>query len=309
MKKSFLAIALFFALHSSSQTVFGYWYGYANVESSGTTNNYLIELVLQSDKGSVKGVMNYYFKNTFRSLKVKGNYNKNTRQLQLDKIPVTYHGSTTNMEVDCIMNFQATLRVSKTGSVLAGTFAGSPDYRYTCVNINFNLSLNADASKQDSVLKAMREFKETYQLWKPSGFDTLQAEVVIQRKVVNYVKENEFKVRENVVAAEIETDSDSLQVDFYDNGEIDGDSISVFYNNQLLTFNRELSTRSLHFDLALDSLKETNELTMFADNLGTIPPNTALMIVSDGSKKYEIRISSSLEKNATLRIRKKKKSP
>ena len=210
------------------------------------------------------------------------------------------------MEVDCIMNFQATLRVSKVNSVLAGTFVGTPDYRYTCVNINFNLSLNADASKQDSVLTAMREFKETYQLWEPSGYDTLEPEIVIQRKVVNYVKESEFKERENVVAADIEVDADSLQVDFYDNGEIDGDSISVFFNDQLLAFNRKLSTRPLHFDLAMDPQKEINEITMFADNLGSIPPNTALMIVYDGKKKHEIRLSSSLEKNATLRIKRKK---
>jgi hypothetical protein len=45
---------------------------------------------------------------------------------------------------------------------------------------------------------------------------------------------------------------------------------------------------------------------MFADNLGSIPPNTALMIVSDGVKEHQIRLSSSLDKNATIRIKRKK---
>lgn len=306
MKKLFLAIILLSTLHSSSQSVFGYWYGYASVASGGSANNYLIELILQPDKGTVKGIMNYYFKNSYRSLKVKGKYNSKTRSLTLERIPVTYHGSPANMEVDCIMNFQATLRISKTSSVLTGSFVGLPEYKYTCVDINFDLNLNAGISKQDSVLKEMREFKESYQLWKPSPTDTLEDEVVIQRKVVNYVKEEEFTKRENIVAAELEVESDTVKVDFYDNGEIDGDSISVFFNKELLTFNRKLTTRSLHFDLALDTLKEINELTMFADNLGTIPPNTALMIVTDGKKRHELRITSNLEKNATLRIRKKK---
>jgi hypothetical protein len=75
----------------------------------------------------------------------------------------------------------------------------------------------------------------------------------------------------------------------------------------LLAFSQRLSTRSIHFNLALDSTKTVNELSMFADNLGTIPPNTALMIVSDGDKQHEIRLSSSLEKNATIRIRRKRK--
>ncbi|HET9430206.1 MAG TPA: hypothetical protein VFO70_03465, partial [Chitinophagaceae bacterium] len=130
---------------------------------------------------------------------------------------------------------------------------------------------------------------------------------IVQRKVVNYVIENQYKERENVIIQEIEVEDDSLQVDFYDNGEVDGDSISIFYNSQLVAFNRILSTRAVHFELVLDSTRETSEVTMFADNLGSIPPNTALMMVNDGVNRYELRLSSSLEKNATIRIRRKRK--
>jgi hypothetical protein len=107
------------------------------------------------------------------------------------------------------------------------------------------------------------------------------------------------------VEKEIMVDSDSVTVDFYDNGEIDGDSISVFYNDQLITFNRKLSTRSLQFKLGLDPNKEVNEITMFADNLGTIPPNTALMLVNDGKNRFDVRLSSNLQKSATVRLRRK----
>jgi hypothetical protein len=155
-------------------------------------------------------------------------------------------------------------------------------------------------------MQAIKLYKETYQVWKPTYEDTLVAVNIIPRKVVNYVVDEEYKKRENVVANEITVASDSLKVDFYDNGEIDGDSISIFYNNQLISFNRMLSTRSVHFDIGLDTTKEVNEITMFADNLGAIPPNTALMVVTDGKKRYEIRMASSLEKNATLKIRRKK---
>lgn len=307
MKKLLVLIALLFSLHASSQSVFGYWYGYGNVDTRSATNNYMVELILQPEKGFVKGILNYYFKNTFRSIQVKGNYNTKTRLLSLYNVPVTFHASNNNMEIDCIMTFQATLRVAKAGSNLAGTFISLPEYKYTCVDINFNLALNADISKKDSVLQAIREYKESYQVWKPSVFDTLPSVNVVQRKVINYVIENRFKERENVVSGEIEVESDSVKVDFYDNGEIDGDSVSVFFNKQLLAFSQKLSTRSIHFDLALDPSKEVNELSMYADNLGSIPPNTALMIVTDGRKQHEIRLASSLDKNATIRIRKKKK--
>lgn len=306
MKKLFALVFLLAGFHSHSQSVFGYWYGNANVKTNSSSNNYLVELVLQPEKNYVKGVLNYYFRNSYRSLNVKGNYNAATRQLSLYDIPITYHGSLSSFEVDCIMNMQATLRVAKAGSNLTGSFVGLPDYRYTCAEINFNLKLNADISKKDSVLAAIRQYKETYQVWNPSFSDTLVAVNIIPRKVVNYVIEDQFKKRENVVTDEITVESDSLKIDFYDNGEVDGDSISVFLNNQLIAFHQKLSTRSVHFDIALDHSQPVNEITMFADNLGSIPPNTALMQIDDGKKRYQVRLSSSLEKNATVKIKRKK---
>jgi hypothetical protein len=306
MKKLFALILIVATLHAHSQSVFGYWYGNANVKTKNSANNYLVELVLQPEKGYVKGILNYYFRNTYRSMQVKGNYNAATRRLSLYDIPVIYHGSFSNLEVDCVMNMQGILRVAKKESTLSGSFVGLPDYKYTCADINFNLKLNAGISKKDSVLKAIREYKEAYQVWKPSAQDTLTAVNIGQRKLVNYVVENEFKERENIITDEIEVASDSVKVDLYDNGEIDGDSVSVFFNKQLLTSSQILSNRAIHFDLRLDPDKETNELSMFADNLGSIPPNTALMIVDDGKKRFEIRLSSSLEKNATVKIKRKK---
>ena len=164
MKKVLLLLLVFLAYQARSQSVFGYWYGYANVQTSSSANNYLVELVLQPEKNYVTGILNYYFKNTYRSLQVKGNYNAGTRQLSLYDVPVVYHGSVSNFEVDCMMNLQATLRVAQAGSNLVGAFKSQPDYRYTCADIKLNLTHNADLSKKDSVLKAISEFKETYQV-------------------------------------------------------------------------------------------------------------------------------------------------
>lgn len=305
MKKLSGLIFLLFSFCSHSQTVFGYWYGDANVKTATSANNYLVELILQPEKNYVKGVLNYYFKDTYRSLEVKGNYNASTRQLSLYDIPIPYHGSMTNMEVDCIMNLQATLRVAQAGSDLIGAFVGLPDYRNTCTNINFNLHLNADISKKDSVAKAISEYKEIRQVWRPAVTDTAVAVNIIPRKVVNYVTENEFTKRQNVIVNEIEVESDTIRVDVYDNGEIDGDMISVFFNKQLILNNQKLTHKSIHMKMGLDSTTVYNEISMFAENLGLIPPNTALMTITDGKNTYNIRLSSSLEKNATIRIRKK----
>jgi hypothetical protein len=306
MKKVLIIIFLLASLWSRSQSVFGYWYGNANVKSKSSANNYLIELVLQPEKGYVSGVLNCFFKDTYRSLKVKGNYNAATRQLSLYDVPLPYHASIRNFEVDCIMTMLATLRVSQTGSFLSGAFRALPDYQYTCPEIRFNFTLNADISKKDSVLKAISEYKENYQVWKPTASDTLVQAEVIPRKVVNYVIEKEYAERKNEVVNEIEVESDTIQVALYDNGEIDGDIISLFYNKNLVFFNQKLTHRSIRINLPIDASLEANEISMFAENLGLIPPNTALMVINDGKKKYEVRLSSSLEKNATIRLKRKK---
>lgn len=309
MKKLFLIAVLFSTLPAQSQSVFGYWYGDANVKTNSSANNYLVELVLQPDKNFVKGVLNYYFKDTYRSLQVQGNYNVATRQLSLYNVPVVYHGSLSNMEVDCIMNFQGILRVSQTGSVIAGAFVGLPEYKNMCPNINFSLHLNADISKKDSVMKAISEYKENRQVWKPSYDDTAIAATIIQRKVINYVTEKQYTERENVIVNEIEVESDSLLVNIYDNGEIDGDIISLFYNKQLILSNQKLTHKSVRMNLVMDSTLGVNEISMFAENLGLIPPNTALLVIDDGKNKYELRLSSNLEKNATISIKRKAGSP
>ena len=306
MKKLFLLFLLFCTFHLHSQTVFGYWYGYANVKSGNSTNNYMVELMLQPDKTIVQGILNYYFRDTYRSLKVQGNYDPATRQLSLYNIPVAYHASaTTGFEVDCPMNIRATLRVAQAGSSLQGSFISLPDYKYTCPELVFNFSLNADISKKDSVLKAMSEYRENYQVWKPQLEDTLVSVATDVKKVVNYPTEAEFSKREKVVTQELEFDSDSLRIDVYDNGEIDGDMISLFYNEQLVLFNQKLTHKSIRLNIVLDPSKVNNEVSMFAENLGLIPPNTAMMIISDGKNKYELKISSTLEKNATIRLKRK----
>ncbi len=307
MKKGFLVILLLFSLQGWSQTVFGYWYGFANVKSNSSANNYLVEMILQPEKNQVRGILNYYFKNTYRSLQIKGSYNAASRQLIIYDVPVVYHGSSGEFQVDCIMDMIGLLRVSQAKSVLNGNFMAKPDYKYTCTPISFNLTLDGDASKKDSVMKALSEFKENYQVWKPAEEDTLIAAKVIQRKVVNYVIEKQFAERESALANEIEVESDSLKVDIYDNGEIDGDIVSLFYNKELILFNQKLTHKSIHLDIVLDSTKAENEITLFAENLGLIAPNTALLRIRDGKKVYDLRVSSSLEKNATIRIRRKGK--
>lgn len=115
-----------------------------------------------------------------------------------------------------------------------------------------------------------------------------------------------FEKRNNTVLKTIEIENETIKIDLYDNGEIDGDSVSLFLNGKLLLARKKLTTLPLTIRIPFEELDDENELVMYAENLGTIPPNTAIMIVTDGNKRYEVRITSDLQKSGTIKFVKKK---
>ncbi len=82
----------------------------------------------------------------------------------------------------------------------------------------------------------------------------------------------------------------------------------MFFNGKLVLSHQRLTDKPLTITLNAEDNNSVNELIMYAENLGEIPPNTALMIVHDGDDRYEARISSDTEKNGAIRFRYNAKS-
>ncbi|MBC7866482.1 MAG: hypothetical protein H7X88_03010 [Gloeobacteraceae cyanobacterium ES-bin-316] len=108
--------------------------------------------------------------------------------------------------------------------------------------------------------------------------------------------------RANPLIKRIETEAADLLLELYDNGQVDGDTVSIYHNNHLLLSHAALTDKPLQIKIQLDALHPHHELIMVADNLGSIPPNTSLMILTTKNKRYEIFISSSEQKNAKIVI-------
>lgn len=122
--------------------------------------------------------------------------------------------------------------------------------------------------------------------------------VPVERKPID----PRYEKRNNDLIKTIEIDNETFNVDLYDNGDIDGDSISLFFNSKLILSHKRLSDKAIRLTLNIDKSQNMNELIMYAENLGTIPPNTALMVVTDGDNRYEVRISSDLQKSGVIRF-------
>jgi hypothetical protein len=116
--------------------------------------------------------------------------------------------------------------------------------------------------------------------------------------------EEKFTIRKKVFTTEIPIKGDSIELRFFDNVQVDGDSITLFLNDKMIFTHIRLTEKPFVIKLAVKELNDSNELTMVAENLGAIPPNTAYMIAVVGDKHYDVNLSSTEETSGMIRLRK-----
>jgi hypothetical protein len=118
--------------------------------------------------------------------------------------------------------------------------------------------------------------------------------------------EEKFVARTPKHVMDIPLRGDSIELRFYDNAEIDGDSISLFLNRQMIFTHVRLMAKAHVVKLAIADMLPENELVMVAENLGKIPPNTSFMVALVGEMRYEANLQSTEEISALIRLVKPK---
>ena len=176
--------------------------------------------------------------------------------------------------------------------------AKKPDTKTTTVPTTTTSSTKPETVKADAVVKiATVEKKESVatpimpEIKKPEVDITLKAASIAGRK-------SEFSQVVNFK-------SDSLQISLYDNGEIDGDTVSVFMNGEVLLSQQGLKSSAIRKTIYLTGQQDEFTLVMFAESLGKYPPNTGLLVIRDGNDVYNLRFSSDFQKNAGIVFRRK----
>jgi hypothetical protein len=101
--------------------------------------------------------------------------------------------------------------------------------------------------------------------------------------------------------------SDSLVINLYDNGQIDGDTVSVVLNGKVIIAKQGLTAKAITTTIYMTpDLGDSLELIMYAENLGLIPPNTGLLTLVDGDDRYDIRFSGDFQKNSAIILKKRR---
>lgn len=171
-------------------------------------------------------------------------------------------------------------------SAVSHSFITSGNYSVQLFSKNNN-GCTDTVQKEVSIILPEKEIQTT--------IEAVIAEPVSEPDVTILLEKRSKEIIKGIV-----TDNDSITVRIYDNGIIDGDSITLVYNNKVILSNQLLQSTPVILKLKIEENKANNELQMYANNQGSIPPNTALMIIYDGEKRHELNVTSTAKSNGTI---------
>jgi len=163
--------------------------------------------------------------------------------------------------------------------------------------------INSEKGQQElaeAITKAVKRYKAQVESANPSAAaPAAPVTAASDKKIVETIAD--FEKRTTKDSRIIPVKSSKIKIDLYDDGDIDNDIVSVYFNKDLVVDKKSLTASAHSITLNLEPGK-ANELVLFAENLGNIPPNTALMIITDGTSRHEVRLSADLKNNAAVRF-------
>lgn len=135
------------------------------------------------------------------------------------------------------------------------------------------------------------------------SYDNTYDNFVITGSMRTAVFETAFKNTEVIKTTEIEVKNDRVTLELNDYLRPDNDTVSVFLNRVPILEKVRIARRVLKYDLYLDKSDTLNEILIFAENLGAVPPNTSQLLVRDGDRIHRVKIESDKQKSAAVYLK------
>ena len=200
----------------------------------------------------------------------------------------------------CLMR----LSLTKTGERLQGTFTSSSKELKDCGSGTVALQfipepvviVAEDSSEQISEVKSPRQSTPVATMREQQEPKTL-----IQEKKVPVIANRVLEKRQIELLNTFTFDEDSIMLRLYDNGVIDGDVITLVINGRIVLDKVKLSAQAIELPL-IATTSYSFQVEFFAENLGEIPPNTGLVVLSGNSRQSEVVFSSNLQKTSAFRV-------
>jgi len=320
-----LLILLLFPLHLFSQDISGLWTGL--VETMGNKLRY--ELVISENKDKTDGYSMTIF--TIDGVQNAGMKSVIIRKkngiISIEDKQLIYHDySTTPKRVklfaDLVLTMEDSIMTLKGKFKTRIVHRSSPENEYYYGTIILQKQKNAEETRLLAQLEKMNLLNTlafnrdlpviaSVRVEKmPPSLPEVKETVAKPISILSPVKAFETTAmveRKTEIIRNVFFSSDSLVLSIYDNGTIDGDTVSVLLNNKIILAKKALTGNAQSVVVYMSpDLGDSILLTMHAENLGSIPPNTGLLVIQDGNIRNEIRFEGNLQKNSGVVLRRKR---
>ncbi|MBS1915860.1 MAG: hypothetical protein JST87_06255 [Bacteroidetes bacterium] len=272
------SLLLFFLFPSFvfAEDLNGIWKGTLTQGAGGCYPQYFLELQINFSNNNITGkAYDYYDTTKFVKLSFTGRYNPQTHRLVLIETKVLQ----SNIPADCapcVKTYDLVYEKRGNDESLTGDWKGHIENRQI-------------------VCPPGKIFL------KKAPYSDFPVDIEQNDTLAEIQKSIHLQPRSTQVVKTLDIDDPNIKIQLYDDAEVDGDTVTVFINNKLLLYRQRLT--EIPLDIYFNAFANTEyELVMYADNLGTIPPNTALMVVTAGTKKFEVYLSSSEQKSAAVKF-------
>ena len=265
----FVTLFSIIQLFLSAQDISGVWVGnYKPSFFSATPDKLVVEISIYNDS-LITGASHLYYKHQqYEHYKIFGVYKKKESLIYFSE-DSTIAVKLGPMDDNCLGNY--TMKLTSTGNLLqmTGRWQDNSIGMFPCP---------------------------------PSGV-WLEKKVEKNIKQTNSASKDKKLERKSDIQSLVEITSaekDSILIELYDNGIVDNDSASIYLDDSLLLYKQFVSGKSVSFYVSLDKQTPISKLKLVAENLGSIPPCTVLMLIITKKKRYEVNLSSNFNSNAVV---------
>jgi hypothetical protein len=260
-----------------TQQLTGVWGGIRTQNAGGCFPSYSTELhIIYMQNNSFLGNVYSYDNDRYTKINFTGKYNPLTKRMVIIENAVLQYNVPDSC-IPCIKTYDLIFTKNSNGEVLLGEWRGH--------------EMGNNNNCQPGKISLSRVTKSIFPV------DVYQNDTLAKLQ-----KNLQLKSREKDLVQTLSIDTSYIKIELYDNAEIDDDTVTVFLNNTLLLYKKRLTNKPLVLNVTAFPNMEY-ELMMYADNLGRIPPNTSLMVITAGRKRYQLHLSSSEEKSAVVRFK------
>lgn len=230
---------------------------------------------------------------------ITGTVSSSRKELRFSETYLVYTKSAFSKDSFCYVHAKLKLGKRKGSHVLKGSFKGyKKDRKTECASGAITM-----IASEDLISKLMKIV------------DTLDTakKALLKEKIQEATAEKKAEPVKAVIpdiiylapgnSYELPCSSNSIKLELWDHEKIDGDVISLKFNDKIILDHYSLVSQPKELNITLAE-QEVNTITLAANAEGAEPPNTArLKVIADG-KTYTIQASTTLSEEVKLILKK-----